>query len=67
MQASQHGLSATRLIIFVQLDADVGVPRGPGAETAPGVWRRSWTKADVALDCTTWTGTVQPTGGPLYA
>ncbi len=42
------------------LDADFGEPLGLCAETAPhsGVFARAWSKADVQMDCNTWTPTI---------
>jgi len=44
------------------LGADYGEPVGYCKETADGsgVFRRQWTKADVELDCTTFTATITP-------
>ena len=42
------------------LNADFGEPEGLCSETAPksGIFTRKWTKADVAMDCNTWTPTI---------
>jgi hypothetical protein len=42
------------------LNWDFGEPTGLCSETAPnsGVFKRSWTKADVEMDCNTWTPTI---------
>jgi hypothetical protein len=45
-----------------QLDTDWGVPLGLCKETGEGtgVFTRSWSKADVKLDCGAWEGSVTP-------
>jgi len=42
------------------LNADFGEPTELCSETAPnsGVFTRAWTKADVEMDCNTWTPTI---------
>lgn len=44
----------------LQFNADYGTPLGLCAETAPGtgVFTRQWSKADVSMDCNTWTANV---------
>jgi hypothetical protein len=43
-----------------ELDRDYGVPKGACAETheGTGIFTREYTKASVAVDCNTWTGTI---------
>ena len=41
-----------------ELDADY-VPSGFCEETAPGVFEREWTKADVSINCNSWTAQIQ--------
>lgn len=42
------------------LDTDYGVPLGLCHETAPGsgVFEREWSKANVSMDCGSWTGLI---------
>lgn len=40
------------------LDKDYGTPLGFCAEASPGVWKRSFTKADVTMDCATYEATI---------
>lgn len=42
------------------LNADFGVPTELCSETAPGsqIFTRKWTKADIQMDCNTWTPTI---------
>lgn len=43
-----------------EFNQDYGEPVGLCEETAPGVFRRQWTKGHATMDCNTWTGTVYP-------
>ena len=40
------------------LDEDYGEPMGHCTEASPGVWKREWTKASVALDCNAFKATI---------
>ena len=40
------------------LDADVGVPLGECAESAPGIFTRKWSRANVTFNCHLWQGHV---------
>ena len=48
-----------------ELDRDYGTPMGACVEThsGSGVFTRSWTRADVTVDCNAWTGTIDPVKG----
>ena len=47
-----------------EVDRDYGTPTGACAEThsGSGVFTRSWTRADVTVDCNTWTGKIDSVG-----
>ena len=42
------------------LEVDYGIPMGICRETSAGVFERSWTKANVRLDCGRFEGTIEP-------
>ena len=44
----------------VEFNADYGVPTNNCTERSPGVFTRSWTKAEVTVDCNTMEGTITP-------
>jgi hypothetical protein len=41
-----------------ELDLDVGEPLGLCEESAPNVWTRRWSGANVSLNCTAWTANI---------
>ena len=45
-----------------EVDQDYGTPKGICTETHPGsgVFTRSYTRADITVDCNTWTGKIDP-------
>ena len=45
-----------------ELDRDYGTPKGACTETHPGtgVFTRSWTRADITVDCNAWVGKIDP-------
>ena len=49
-----------------EMDIDYGVPVGDCGEVGnSGVFRREWSKANVSLDCGSFTGKIEMTAGPL--
>ena len=43
-----------------EFNEDYGVPTGNCSQRSPGVWVRSWTKAEVTVNCNSMEGTITP-------
>ena len=43
-----------------EFDLDYGVPQGLCHRTAPGIFERKWSKAQIKLDCNAFTGIITP-------
>ena len=51
-------------------EVDYGTPLNASCaedSTKPGVFRRSWTKSEIEMDCNRWVGTITMTNGSVYA
>mmetsp|Transcript_18552 Transcript_18552/g.44482 ORF Transcript_18552/g.44482 Transcript_18552/m.44482 type:complete len:396 (-) Transcript_18552:25-1212(-) len=42
-----------------ELDVDYGTPKGECEESAPGVFTRQWTKAQVSFNCSSWSAEIK--------
>jgi len=59
--AEPPGGGGNQYVYPQEFKVDYGTPVGQCSETSSGsgVFKRQWTKASVAMDCNTWTGTIQ--------